>query len=143
MKLMGNCSYDKPITNKYKHRNVKIANRGKVSKLVNEILFRDLTQITDDCYEVVLAKTKIRHDLPIQIGFFVYQYAKVRVLQFYYDCLDVYIDRSDFELVQMDTDLAYLAIAGDSFESLVKPELRDVFEGEKWFPSTNMEEHCQ
>ncbi|XP_072016392.1 uncharacterized protein [Amphiura filiformis] len=143
MKLMGNSSYGKTITNKYKHRNVKIANHGKASKLVNEILFRDLNQITDDCYEVELAKTKIKHDLPLQIGFFVYQYAKLRVLQFYYDCLDVYVDRSDFELVQMDTDSAYLAIAGDSLESLVKPELKDAFERErsKWFPRTDTEEH--
>ena len=31
----------------------------------------------------------------------------------------------------MDTDSAYMAIAGDSFESLIKPELREEFEKDK------------
>ena len=32
-------------------------------------------------------------NLPIQIGFFVYQYAKLRMLEFYYDFMDKFIDR--------------------------------------------------
>ena len=35
----------------------------------------------------------------------------------------------------MDTDSAYMAISGDSFEALIKPELREEFEKDKhnWF----------
>jgi hypothetical protein len=32
-------------------------------------------------------------DTPIQIGCAVYQLAKLRMLQFYYDCLDKYVER--------------------------------------------------
>ncbi|XP_072048373.1 uncharacterized protein [Amphiura filiformis] len=143
MKLMGNSSYGKTITNKSKHKNVKIANTPKANQLVNEILFRDLNPITDECYEVEMAKAKIKHDLPVQIGFFVYQYAKLKMLQFYFDFLDVFMDRSDFEYVQMDTDSAYFALSGSSIESLVKPELRPRFEREKysWLPRTDTEEN--
>ena len=143
MKLMGNSSYGKTITNKYKHRNVKVVDAVKASGLINEVLFRDLNPISENCYEVDLAKSKINHDLPIQIGFFVYQHAKLRMLQFYYDFLDVFLDRADFEYVQMDTDSAYFAISGDSLESLVKPELRQLYEQEKdkWLPRTDTEEH--
>ena len=143
MKLMGNSSYGKTITNKYKHRNIKITDTAKASRLVNEPLFRDLNAITEDCYEIELAKSKIKHDLPVQIGFFVYQYAKLRMLQLYFDFLDVFLDRSDFEYVQMDTDSAYFALSGSSIESLVKPELRERFEVEKfnWLPRTDTEEH--
>ena len=35
----------------------------------------------------------------------------------------------------MDTDSAYMAISGDSFEELIKPDLRKEFENDKhnWF----------
>ena len=49
--------------------------------------------------------------------FFVYQYAKLRMLQFYYDFLNKYLDRCDFQMCEMDTDSAYIAIAGESVES--------------------------
>jgi hypothetical protein len=46
-------------------------------------------------------------DLPLQIGVAVYHLAKLRMLQFYYNFIDTYIDRSDFELLEMDTDSNY------------------------------------
>ena len=63
----------------------------------------------------------------MQIGFFVYQYAKLRMLQFYFDFMDKYLDRRDFQYCEMDTDSAYIAIAGPSVDSLVKLELREEF----------------
>ena len=36
------------------------------------------------------------------------------MLQFYYDFLDKYLDRTDFQMCEMDTDSAYIAISGDS-----------------------------
>ena len=41
----------------------------------------------------------------------VYQLAKLRMLQFYYEFLDFYFDRQDFELIQMDTDSLYFAFS--------------------------------
>ena len=58
-----------------------------------------------------------------QIGIAVYQLAKLRMLEFYYDFLDHYFDRRDFELIQMATDSNYIAKSGDSLEEIVKPEL--------------------
>ena len=57
--------------------------------------------------------------------------AKLRMLQFYYDFLDRYLDRKDFELIQMDTDSNYMAISGKTLEEIVKPEMREEFEKEK------------
>ncbi|CAB4019980.1 Zinc finger and SCAN domain-containing 22 [Paramuricea clavata] len=101
--------------------------------------------INDDTYEVESAKKKIKLDLPLQVGFFVYQYAKLRMLQFYYDCLDTYLDRSDYEYCEMDTDSAYIAISGESVEELVKPGLREAFENDKcnWFPRSDTTEHVK
>ena len=43
-------------------------------------------------------------DLPLQIGAAVYHLAKLKMLDFYYNFIDKYIDRTDFELLEMDTD---------------------------------------
>jgi len=50
------------------------------------------------------------------------------MLQFYYDFLDKYLDRVDFQVCEMDTELAYIPISGESVESLVKPEIKVEFE---------------
>ena len=39
------------------------------------------------------------------------QYARLRMLQFYYDCSDRYLDRSDFKMAQMDTDSLDFAVS--------------------------------
>jgi hypothetical protein len=55
-------------------------------------------------------------DLPLQIGCFVYQYAKLRMLQFYYDFIDVFVDHRDFQYCSMDTDSAYMALSTDPLQ---------------------------
>ena len=50
-----------------------------------------------------MRKKSIKFDQAIQIGFMVYGYAKLIMLQFYFDVIDYYIDRSDYTLMQMDT----------------------------------------
>ena len=41
--------------------------------------------------------------------------------------MDRYLDRSDYQLLEMDTDSSYLALSKHSFEELVKPELDDEY----------------
>ena len=63
---------------------------------INDRKFRQLNEVSDDLYEIPLSKGTIDFDLPVQIAFFVYNYAKLRMLEFYYDFLNKYIDRRDF-----------------------------------------------
>ena len=65
------------------------------------------------------------------------------MLQFYFDIMDKYLDQSDFQYCEMDTDSDYIAIAEQSVERLVKSELREEFEADKanWFPRTDSTEH--
>ena len=116
----------------------------KVARTVNSYWFRDLEEIDDGVYELKSAKKRIKMNLPIQIGFFVYQYAKLRMLQFYYEVIDHFLDRSKYELLEMDTDSLYMALGGDSVDALVKPELREEFEAVKdqWFPRTDTKENA-
>ena len=108
--------------------------------MINSFFFKDVQEIDDTLYELKTMKKKLVMKLPIQIGFFVYQYAKLRMLQFYHEFLDHFLDRSDFELLEMDTDSSYLALAAENLESLVKPELQEEFRGVKdsWLPRTGV-----
>ena len=137
MKLLGNSAYGKTITNKDRHRDVQFCDDDEAPKKVNEPQFQQLNVLSEDLYEVEMAKKKIKYDLPIQISFFVYQYAKLRMLKFYYDFIDIYLDRKNFQYIEMDTDSAYIALAGQNLENLTKPELKKQFfeEWNNWLPA--------
>jgi len=68
--------------------------------------------------------------------------SKLRMCQFYYDCVDKYNDRSDFQYIETDTESAYIALTSN-FEDLIKPELIETFELDKcyWFPRTDTAEN--
>ena len=113
MKLIGNSGYGSMIMDKEKHENVKFySDVWAAQQAINSPRFRRLNEFSDDLYEISSAKASIRLDLPVQIGFQILQLAKLRMLQFYYDCLDTHCDRSRFEMVEMDTDSAYFAVGG-------------------------------
>ena len=159
-KLLGNSAYGSTIMNKLTHCNVQYAaSETEACLMANNNLFKSMTQLSPDYafYEVESHKNKIRLDLPIQIGFFILQYAKLKLLSFYYDCIDKLVPRSKFEVLQCDTDSLYFSIAGDSLSDGVKPELKTDFElllngycsdinidpDKHWFPRTCCEKHAK
>jgi hypothetical protein len=109
-KLDGNSSYGKTVTNKERHTNVIYCQEHQVSRYLVDPSFRRCNQLSAKTFEVEMSKKTIRLDLPMQIGCFVYQYAQFRMLEFYYDFMDVLVDRSDFQFCAMDTDSAYMAL---------------------------------
>lgn len=142
MKLIGNALYGRTVMDKEKHTTTSFCGLDKVNKRINDPHFKDLEELDDNRFEVMAGKHKIIMDTPIQIGCAVYQLAKLRMLEFYYDCLDKYVDRSDFQYVEMDTDSAYLAISGAKLEDVIKPDMKDEFEKDKynWFPNETTKE---
>ena len=88
MKLLGNSGYGKTVTNVDKHRDVRYCTEVGTSSCINNKRFRQLDVVAEDAYEVTSSKACLTYDLPLHIGFFVYQYAKLRMLQFYYDFVD-------------------------------------------------------
>ena len=84
---MGDSGYGKTITNQLKHVDVQYCTDVEASCKVNTHLFCKLENITEDTYEVQSCKNSMKLSLPIQVGFFLYQYAKLRMLQCY-DFLD-------------------------------------------------------
>ena len=53
------------------------------------------------------------------------------VLLFIYDFLNKYFGRKDFELRYMDADSFSLAMSGDSFDEIVSPEMKQLYEADK------------
>ena len=72
-------------------------------------------------------KHKVDINRPFQSGLAVFM-AKLRVLQFYNNCLEKFLGRRDFELIQMDIDSLYFKLSCDSLEQAVHPEMRDEFQ---------------
>ena len=140
-KTVGNSAFGRTIMNKNKHKKTQFCDEKKFNKLKCKPTFYDAVEY-DNLYEVTQKKKTIKQNMPIQIGCTVFDDSKLRMLQFYYDCVDKYIDRSDFQYIEMDTDSAYMALT-DDFEKLIRLELRDEFEQDKsnWFPRTDTKEH--
>ena len=68
---------------------------------------------------------------PYQCGLAVYQLAKLRILEFYYDFLYKHFSEHDSELHYMDTDSFNSAIIGNSLDDFVKPKMRQAYKADK------------
>ena len=86
MKLIGNSSYGKLITNKEKHHDIVYINESEIGiEIMDEHLF-NLTELPDGYYKVEKTKKKISLDLPIHLGVFILNSkcsnSKLRMLEF-------------------------------------------------------------
>ncbi len=50
-----------------------------------------------------MSNPQITLDIPIQVAFFVLQHSKLLMLAYYYRFFDIYMDRSDFCMLDMET----------------------------------------
>ena len=74
-------------------------------------LFKKLDHVNNSLYKVELAKAQIEHKELIIVGFFILQYAKMRMLELYYNFFTRFCDVNKFEELEMGTDSLYLAFA--------------------------------
>ena len=95
---------------------------------VNKPEFQKATLLDGEMYEIEKGKKNITIYIPIQIGFTIMNYAKLRMLEFYSDCLCKYIPRDKFECIQIDMDSLYFGRAHDNLRDAVYPHLRSDFD---------------
>ena len=141
----GNSGFGRTIMDKSKHHNYKITNLSGCVKARNSNRFIDCNMLGDDTCEVIKSKKSVYQNLPIQVGSAIFQMAKLRMLEFHYDCIDKFLSRRSFQYTQMDTDSAGMALTSDPGKSylpieLIKPEMREQWEKEKydWFPDPSL-----
>ncbi|KAG3002847.1 hypothetical protein PC120_g19487 [Phytophthora cactorum] len=137
MKLVGNSAFGRSDMDMSKHKEVKHESNDKdIKSKIEHFTFHGLEELNDAC-EITMKKRRLNNKNPIHLSIAIYQLAKLRILQFYYDCIDFYFDRSDFQYQEMDTDSAYIAFSCEKpFQDCIKPELREHFQEHKydWFP---------
>ena len=81
MKLLANSSYGYQIIDRSRHTVTKYLSDQKTHAAINSKLFKRIDPINISLYEIELAKAQIEHKEPIIIGFFILQYAKLRMLE--------------------------------------------------------------
>ena len=156
--ILGNSSYGYQIMDRSRHSQTRFVKEATAATLINSKQFKDYNQINDDLFEVTSSKAKIVHKEPIVVGFFILQYAKLRMLELYYNFLDKFCDKKKFVEIEMDTDSLYMAMSVDSVNDLVSEEkkvewmqlrshdCRDNFEADaecNFFPKNLLQRPCK
>ena len=122
-KMVGNAAVGGSMMDKTRHSQTRItADVKKVLQYHNDPRFKSTTVLklrdpedlaVSKLFEITRGKRIIRQDRPLQIGVAVYDLAKMRMLEFYYDFLDKFVPREDFQMLEMDTDsvrLRYMCV---------------------------------
>ena len=131
-KLLGNSSYGKLIENKENQpQTFYCRKQDELDAHMRSPSFDWCDEVAEGVYRVEKRPKTITINRFFQGGIVVYQMAKLAMLEFYYEFLDRHVARSDFELMQMDTDSLYFALSAEKLEDVIKPPLREEFEAWK------------
>ena len=136
-KAHGNTCYGRIAMNKDKHRHTDYTTDLQEEYAALATDFIKSEKVAENCWEVTRLKRKITHDSPLYISIAVYQYAKLHLLKFQY-WLDSHIDTDKLDYCYSDTDCLVMAIAGDSLDEIVRPEMQESWNktAPTWFQAT-------
>ena len=79
-----------------RHTVTKYLSDEKTYAAIIRKLFKKLQRVNNSVYEVELAKAQIEQKEPIIVGFFILQYAKLRMLELYYNFFTMFCDVNEF-----------------------------------------------
>ncbi len=130
LKLLCNSSYGGLLMQQCKHKNVKFVQGAKNAKLsINDRRFSESTTLSeeDQVFEISSFKRQIKMTVPIHLGFFILQYAKLILLKMYYNFLKPFICPNSFCLLQVDTDSYYVALSEENLIDVIRPEKKEEF----------------
>ena len=85
MKFLANSSNGYQIMDCFGYWNTNYTVDEKTHAATNNAIFKKLGYINDQLYEVEFAKPEIEHKELILVDFFIVQYAKLRMLELYYN----------------------------------------------------------
>ena len=130
-KTAGNCGYGKCNIDKTKHNTVSFAAEENLDIHIQNPLFKTIEELEDGIHEVVKAKKKVVIDTPIQVSSAVYSYAKLSLINFW-EFINKYLIYDYYQLMETDTDSLYIALARETLDECVKPELKAEWDQVKW-----------
>ena len=108
-----------------RHTIFKCLNDEKAHKAINSKFIKKFNHLLDKMYEIESSKADVEHKEPIIVGFFILQYAKVRMLEVFYNFFRKFFDFNSCEEMEMDRDSFYQAVAHDPLEYCIKPDMRE------------------
>ena len=85
IKFLGNSSYGNQIMDCSQQSVTKYTNDERKHAAIIKKTFKVLGHINEQLYEVEFDKSKIEHEEPINVGCFILQYAKLRMLELYFN----------------------------------------------------------
>ena len=89
----------------------------------------NLTSSLINCTKLNIPSQKvIEYREPISVGLFILQYAKIRMLELYYNFFKKFCDTEKYEELEMDTDSLCLALSEENLEVIILPEKRNEWE---------------
>ena len=121
-KLKGNSFFGKMIEDLCRHKSAKFTRDQWVVDKVLELRFLTIWKRLVVPLRSRSFKQTVMTKRLCQCGIITFQLAKLQILE---NFMDKYLIREHFELLYMDTDLFYF---GESFDEIVKPELRQACE---------------
>ena len=127
MKLTANSSYGYRIMDRSRHTVTKYVKDEKAHKAINNKFFKKINHLNDNLYEIESVKADVEHKEPVIVGFFILQYAKLRMLELHHNFFLKFCDFNSFEEMEMDTDSLYLTVAHDLLEDCIKQDMREVW----------------
>ena len=142
-KLIGNSIFGKSILAKEKLFSHIFCFEEEADKYVRSNKFRNLHEIGHNVCEIEQTRKTIKQNMPIVLGFTILNYAKLSLLQFYYDFIKKYIPDHRMTVMETDTDSLYLALSKDSLISCIPNKQLHSFleEQRKWMPVTACDKH--
>ena len=124
IKLLATSCYGYQIMDRSRHTVTKYLNDEKTHSAINSKMFKRCNHNTDQLYEVEPVKPEIEHRERINVGFFILQYARQRVLELYCNFFKKFCDTDKYEELEMDTDSLYLALSEENLKDVILPEKR-------------------
>ena len=94
----------------------------KTHGAINTKIFKRLDHVNDQLFEVEMAEAEIEDREPIIVGFFILQYAKLRMLKLYYNFFERFCDVNKFEELKKDTDSLYLPLSEKELCDYIREE---------------------
>ena len=121
MKLLAYSFYGCQILDRSRHTVTKYLSYEKRHGAIKKKMFKRMGYIIDQLYEVELVKSEIEHKGPLVVEFYILQYAKLKVLELYYNFFDKYCDVTKFEELDMDTNSLHLTLSEHDLFVCIRP----------------------
>ncbi|KAI5546883.1 CBG23764 family [Trichomonas vaginalis G3] len=112
-KISLNGSYGYDAMNTQNYTKSKIMEEDKARMACMSQMFKNIREIGDNVYQVMMKDKYYRCDTCLQEAFFTLDNAKYWYLVFIYDFMYKCMDTNKFHFIEGDTDSSYWAIAGD------------------------------